>query len=678
MSGGAQREAERLPGERREPLRVLLVVAPFGLIEYPHLGTSLLKAEVRRAGFDCDLYYASVEFAKRIGYNVYRTCYYIDPQLLISERIFAPVLFGDQIPPWRDFWQNVVLPYDRSMWTRLSSGVGQELHAQTLERLQEDAAAYVEEFTSRRRLASYGVIGFSTSYGQNLASLSMARRIRELHPGATLIFGGANCTGPMGQQFLRSFPFIDYVCSGDADVCFPEFLRQLQEDRGIHVPGIFGQTTPAAVPESTPPFPNNLNELSQGCVGDLDGLPYPDFSDYFEAFAFGPDDHAEITAIPMEASRGCWWGEKHHCTFCGLNGESMKHRAKSPERINDELRYLVDRHGVKQIMMTDNIMSRSFVADVVPLLSKDPLHERIFFELKANLKKRELQALANAGITHLQPGMESLSTRVLRLMSKGVNSFQNLQLLKWAKELGIRVAWNMLCGLPGEAKEDYDAIAELIPTIYHLQPPLGFAQITIDRFSPLFAEPARFGLEIKPNRSYFYVYALPEYAIENLAYWFSHTSESLDTSVTLAVPEYAERARRAYLVWRRVNSRVELSYEYCSPDCITVHDTRPAAPQEDRALDRVETYVFEALDRARSVPGLMKKLRNHMGATAPAEREVRAVLDRFRHWQYVYTESGRFLVLANLKSGARQGLTASTAERDDKGQSVASVTRTLG
>lgn len=28
-----------------------------------------------------------------------------------------------------------------------------------------------------------------------------------------------------------------------------------------------------------------------------------------------------------EASLGCWWGEKHHCTFCGLNGTTMKFRA---------------------------------------------------------------------------------------------------------------------------------------------------------------------------------------------------------------------------------------------------------------------------------------------------------------------------------------------------------------
>ena len=39
----------------------------------------------------------------------------------------------------------------------------------------------------------------------------------------------------------------------------------------------------------------------------------------------------------FETSRGCWWGERMHCTFCGLNGATMSYRSKSPRRAVDEL-----------------------------------------------------------------------------------------------------------------------------------------------------------------------------------------------------------------------------------------------------------------------------------------------------------------------------------------------------
>ena len=52
---------------------------------------------------------------------------------------------------------------------------------------------------------------------------------------------------------------------------------------------------------------------------DLDKLPYPDYDDYVltqkQLNLVFPGD----PALHIEGSRGCWWGQKHQCTFCGLN-----------------------------------------------------------------------------------------------------------------------------------------------------------------------------------------------------------------------------------------------------------------------------------------------------------------------------------------------------------------------
>ena len=130
--------------------------------------------------------------------------------------------------------------------------------------------------------------------------------------------------------------------------------------------------------------------------------------------------------------------------------------------------------------------------------------------------------MAQAGITHIQPGIESLSSHVLRLMRKGIRAIQNVNLLRWARYYGIHVEWNLLWGFPGETERDYADQAAVMPHLRHLRPPGGTARIRMERFSPIFTEPDTFQLRHRePERSYRYVY--PDYVDhERVAYFFDY------------------------------------------------------------------------------------------------------------------------------------------------------------
>src|SRR5579872_2764363 len=101
-----------------------------------------------------------------------------------------------------------------------------------------------------------------------------------------------------------------------------------------------------------------------------------------------------------------------------------------------------------------------YFGDFIPELIEAKLGLELFFEVKANLKKEQLRMLRDAGARSLQPGVESLSTSVLSVMDKGVRGLQNVQLLKWCKELGIVPRWNLLWGFPGEPEAEYARMAE--------------------------------------------------------------------------------------------------------------------------------------------------------------------------------------------------------------------------
>ena len=130
-----------------------------------------------------------------------------------------------------------------------------------------------------------------------------------------------------------------------------------------------------------------------------------------------------------------------------------------------------------------------------PQLSAARCDLEIFYETKANLKKDQLRTFYSSGVHAMQPGIESLSTPILRLMRKGVTALQNIRLLKWCAEIGITPAWNLLYGFPGEPAQEYARMAELIPSLVHFTPPT-FTPIQMERFSPYFDRPAEFGIEL--------------------------------------------------------------------------------------------------------------------------------------------------------------------------------------
>jgi len=263
-------------------------------------------------------------------------------------------------------------------------------------------------------------------------------------------------------------------------------------------------------------------------VRDMNALPMPDYQEYFDrARRIGIADRALSKAgIPFESSRGCWWGQKHHCTFCGLKGLGMTYRSKTPDRLLAELEHLANLYGVLNFRGTDNILDNGYPRQVFEALAEQRLDYRMFFEVKANLTQEQLRLLAFGGVHSIQPGIESLSTRVLALMCKGTTALQNVRLLKWSAYFGIQVAWNTLWGFPGERAEDYAAELTVMKHITYLEPPLGGGRIWMERFSPYFTEPERWGVRwIRPERSYAYAYPKQSVDLTKVAYFFDYEFE---------------------------------------------------------------------------------------------------------------------------------------------------------
>ncbi|MGC2199222.1 MAG: RiPP maturation radical SAM C-methyltransferase, partial [Stellaceae bacterium] len=374
------------------------------------------------------------------------------------------------------------------------------------------------------------------------------------------------------------------IFSGEAESSFRQFVHEFTA--GLHRTV---REEPAIIASAEP-------------TRELDGVPLPAYEDFFSQFAAtlaltsaGRELNDKIW-LPYETSRGCWWGQKHHCTFCGLNAEGMAFRSKSADRVFEDLESLHSGYARDRILMVDNIMPHRYFATLLPRLAEADKKLRIFYEQKANLSWRRMKLLCDAGVWRIQPGIEALHSKLLAHMDKGVTAPQNINCLRYARAVGLDVAWNLLVDFPGDDPDWYLATAELLPLLTHLQPPSGISPLSIDRFSPYFDRPDHYGIaRLKPIPAYALAYG-SDHDIRDVAYHFQGDYES----ATRSSPEVTQQLNSRVEEWRLAWSgdvKPLLQVFPLAGDRYLLIDTRPGARTDAQIID--STQAAQALGGAK-------------------------------------------------------------------------------
>jgi ribosomal peptide maturation radical SAM protein 1 len=626
--------------------RVLLISMPFQALETPSIQLGTLKAILERSAIVAETRHYKIDFLERcieatVGSSAEQR---IDPA--VYER-FAHDYFRLGLGDWVFAGDPLRTPdpaRDRAYldWLvdRGLASPGDVAAAIRMRALVPDFMTACAEDVGALRPA---VVGFTTTHSQNLPTLSLARLLKERDPAITVVFGGAGCDGPMGAALHRAFPFVDLVVRGEAEAVFPEVVEEILASRPVRPrPGLCYRVhdrQSVAVEQS-------------GALASMDDVPLPDYVEYFERIEKASFYREVVTAlkVPYESARGCWWGERSQCTFCGLNGTAMTFRSKSAARVVEEVAALAARYEVMDIDVVDNIMDPRYFRDVLPRLAGLGYDFRIFFELKSNLRREHVRLLRDAGVAEIQTGIESLSTSILRLMRKGVTALQNLRVLKWCAEYGVRPLWNLIYGFPGEPEEEYARMADLCRLLVHLEPPR-VSPLDLQRFSPYHEHAEQFGLTILGPRPYYRVLypELDETALTDIAEGFDYAYA--DGRIPMV---YANPVRDAVRAWTeahdRRSARGSLTYRR-GPGFLRVVDERPGLPSALWTFGESEARVFLACcDGATAAEAL--------AALEPAEREgvgvewVEEWLDELVETRLAYEEGGRYLTLA-LPADAR-------------------------
>ena len=584
-------------------MEVVLVSMPFAEVQRPSIALGLLQASLAGTDIQSEVVYGNFGLAERIGLVAYQAMQSAPTDHLLGEWCFASYLF-DTAEARDEEYLNLVLEVR-------CAGFPAELEERKdlMRWVRRQSVAYVDRLADVIVAKSPRIVGCSSVFQQHCASLALLKRIRELSPDTVLMMGGANCEGEMGLQTLQSFPWIDCIVSGEADALFPDLCRMLLEQ------GRAADSLPDGA-VSQRQLQNPFRVLSQqttkpprSLIHDMDSLPLPDYHHYFQTLNASTLTNLIRPGLLAESSRGCWWGEKFHCTFCGLNGVGMKYRLKSAERVLEELSELKRLYGIGNIQFVDNILDMSFFKTVLPKLAGAEEKYALFYETKANLKREQVELLARAGVYWIQPGIESLDDRALKLLEKGNSTTINVQLLKWCCEQGIDVSWNLLCGIPGESDSWYANMANWLPAIFHLQPPSGVARVRYDRFSPYQMRPQDFDLTLEPSRAYPYVYPLAKESLRRLAYSFEDSKRPQHMHRGLSDEPGQDQLRQVVVLWNQLwrNSKPMLQV-HDNGDCLRVFDTRPCAIERSWTIDGLAAQIYRRCDSAQTMAMLESQL----------------------------------------------------------------------
>jgi len=605
-------------------MRIVLVAMPWQSLDTPSIAVGILHERIQHCQDKHEVidFYAHLKWAdylhQRSGGKLHSTDYreVADGGIFqgLGDWVFTPALHGT--PEWKvEEYKAYLMRAKGGKWSDWLL----EMH-----RWSPD---YIHKMADEILALKPDLVGFTSTFMQNVPSLSLAKRIKELAPQVLTIMGGANCDGPQGITLHRNYSFVDFVVRGEGEQALVETVDVLNGHGEFkNILGLCWRKDGQQVanPDRTHAFPANQ-------------IPVPNYDGYFDELSrFSMRSELEPKLV-LEGARGCWWGEKNHCTFCGLNGSMMAFRSKPAQQMREELRRMVERYQTLDIIMVDNIIDLKYFKNLLPQLVSEGLNLRVHYEVKSNLTPEQVSLLKDAGVVNVQPGIENLNSRVLKLMAKGIGGCHNVQTLRDCEEKGLTISWNYLYGFPGELEQDYSDIIDQMPAMVHLTPPSVVVRFALERFSPSFEKPELGFPERWPASFYPIVYNLPREELMEMAYLFETPPQGLQGDA-------ARRLKAAADKWQEVYTDSELRYRDDGQN-IYIEDRRAGwTPADHIYTDPYQVTLFRVVRRPQTPASAAEALKK-AGFEVSAEK-VAQDLAGWRKEGLVFEDGGKFISLA--------------------------------
>ncbi|MEM4733409.1 MAG: radical SAM protein [Candidatus Bathyarchaeia archaeon] len=305
----------------------------------------------------------------------------------------------------------------------------------------------IDEVKREVKMLNPEIVGITCSSATYSRCVETAKAVKEVLPSCKIVVGGWHPS--YEPESMLQHPEIDYVVIGEGERAMVELAAHLSKGENHEVAKIAGLAYR---------YEGKIVKNAQRFISNLDEIPFPAwhllpmhlYDRSIEFLDVKPVDN-------MSIARGC----PFNCAFCEtvqLWGKTC--RIFSPQRVVDEISYLVTNYGTKGVyFVNDNFMVRKKeTMELCALIRKNKLDIEWVCDSRADLISRDmLREMKAAGCKTIWFGVESGSPRILKKLNKNITLEQTERALRICREEGIQTACSFLLGVPGETAIDMKA-----------------------------------------------------------------------------------------------------------------------------------------------------------------------------------------------------------------------------
>ena len=382
---------------------------------------------------------------------------------------------------------------------------------------------------------SYDLVGITSYTGSQIeGGLSFARLVRKRSPETPVVWGGVHPTLTDAQT--ATHPLVDIVVRGEGDATLPALIGAL--DHAGPLEDVEGLTFEVD---------GRIHRTPDAAFVDMEQVPLSPYH------LLKPDRYTYVVSeglVFIESSRGC----PHNCGFCyGNTMHRRRWRAKSPERVVEEMQHAIDSLGARIICFADDNFCVSetrvegIARRILDLGVQTDWRITSRFDYVSSCDPGLLVLLKSAGCNEIWCAGEFGSQKMLDLIDKKITPEQIRTGLRKLTDAGIPCPVGFMAGYPTETMDDSMATLDLVDEILRLFPDnrVQLSIYTPYPGTPLFPMAVSYGFKQRRSLEEWgrYKFGL----VENLP-WLSHPHARMLRVAGLLVrstflsPEYARHA----------------------------------------------------------------------------------------------------------------------------------------
>jgi len=279
--------------------------------------------------------------------------------------------------------------------------------------------------------------------------------IKKKLPSTKVVLMGDHVT-EIPKESLESSKVDFVITGGDYDFLLLSLCNYL-ENKGELETGIWYRE--GDVIKSTGDFNHNH---------DLNELPLIDRDLTMWGLYVENGNYKYLPGTYTMVGRDCWWGK---CKFCSWPSIYPKYRTRKPESLVEEIRILVNKYGVREIMDdTGTFPVGIWLKKFCDLMIKSGLNKKVRISCNMRfglLKHDDYKLMRKAGFRFLLFGLESANQETLDKLDKGIKVKDIYEGAKLAKKAGLNPHLTVMIGYPWESYTDAKKTIDLAKRIFN-------------------------------------------------------------------------------------------------------------------------------------------------------------------------------------------------------------------